>query len=178
MPWNSWPYPIGSWTLLLDRAHRHREVRARLVHLVDEAEPRHAVALRLAPDRFRLRLDTLARVEDADRAVEHAHRTLHLGGEVDVTGRVDDRDRVVLPLDVDRRRGNGDAALPLLLEIVHGGRAVMDLADLVDSAGDFEDALGDRGLAGVDMGHDAHVPVVAHGVGTLLGPHGGGGRCR
>jgi hypothetical protein len=40
-----------------DRLHRVFEGRADAVHLVDEADPRHAVAVGLAPDRFGLRLD-------------------------------------------------------------------------------------------------------------------------
>jgi hypothetical protein len=38
---------------------------------------------------------------------------------------------------------------------VHGGGAVVDFADLVGHAGVIEDALGGRGLAGVDVRHDA-----------------------
>jgi hypothetical protein len=35
----------------------------------------------------------------------------------------------------------------------------MDFADLVGLAGVVEDALGRRGLSGVDMRHDTEVPV-------------------
>ena len=58
-----------------------------------------------------------------------------------------------------RRRGgrDGDAALLLLLHPVHRGGAVVDLADLVVDPGVEEDALGRRGLAGVDVRHDADV---------------------
>ncbi len=35
----------------------------------------------------------------------------------------------------------------------------MDLAELVDDAGVEQDALGGRGLAGIDVGHDADVPI-------------------
>ena len=63
------------------------------VHLVDEADARHAVLVGLTPDRLRLRLDTGDGIEHDDAAVEHAQRALHLDGEVDVTRRVDDVDR-------------------------------------------------------------------------------------
>src|SRR6185436_399235 len=135
------------------------EVRADAVHLVDEAQTRNAVAVRLAPDRLRLRFDARHRVEHRDRAVEDAQRALDLGREVDVTRRVDDVDRVEVPLARRRRRLDRDAALPLLLEEVHRRVAVVDLPRLVDLPGQEEDALGDRRLAGIDVRHDADVAV-------------------
>jgi hypothetical protein len=52
------------------------EVRADAVHLVDEADPRHAAFVGLAPDGLGSRLDAGDRVEHGDRAVEHAQRAL------------------------------------------------------------------------------------------------------
>ena len=48
------------------------EIGADAVHLVDEADARHAVLVGLAPDRLGLRLDPGDAVEHGDRAVEHA----------------------------------------------------------------------------------------------------------
>ena len=48
------------------------EIGADAVHLVDEADARHAVLVGLAPHRLRLRLDAGDAVEHRDRAVEHA----------------------------------------------------------------------------------------------------------
>ena len=73
-------------------------------------------------------------------------------------GRVDDVDAVLgqrqvhaLPEAGRRGRGDRDAALLLLLHPVHGGGAVVHLADLVVDAGVVQDALGRRRLAGVDV---------------------------
>jgi hypothetical protein len=56
----------------------------------------------------------------------------------------------------------------LLLHEVGGRLAVVHLAGLVDLAGELEDALGGRGLAGVNVGEDADVPVQARkGTGKL-----------
>ena len=88
------------------------------------------------------------RAEHDDGAVEHAQGALHLDGEVDVARGVDDVDAVLVatcPCRPERGRGSGrdgDAALLLLLHPVHGGLAVVDLADLVDYAGVEEDPLG------------------------------------
>src|SRR5439155_4666109 len=80
------------------------ELRADSVHLVDKADPRNVVAVGLTPDRLALRLDTGDRVEHGDGAVENTQRPLDLDREVDVAGRVDDVDRVALPLAL---RGGG-----------------------------------------------------------------------
>jgi len=42
---------------------------------------------------------------------------------------------------------------------VHLGGAGMHIAHGVDAAGEEEDALGERGLARVDVGHDADVAI-------------------
>ena len=117
-----------------------------------------SVAVRLPPDSLGLRLDTGDAVEHGDRTVQDPQRPLHLDGEVDVAGRVDDVDGVVTPAGSRRGGGDGNAALLLLLHPVHRGGALVDLAHLVDLAGVIEDALGDGGLAGVNVGGDADVP--------------------
>ena len=65
------------------------------------------------------------------------------------------------PLPEAGRRGGGDrdAALLLLLHPVHDGGAVVDLADLVRDARVEQDALGRRRLAGIDVRHDADIPI-------------------
>ena len=148
---------------VLDHLHREEEVGADLVHLVDEDHARHAVFVGLAPYRLGLRLDALVGVEQRYRAVEHAQGPLHLDGEIDVARRVDDVDALVVPVSGGRGRGDGDAALLLLLHPIHGGGAVVHFADLVALAGVIEDALGGRGLAGVDMRHDPDIAVVLEG---------------
>ena len=142
------------------RLHALLEVRADAVHLVDVGDPRDVVLVGLAPHRLGLRLDAGDRVEQRDRAVEHAQRALDLDREVDVAGRVDDVDPVVGPLAGGRGRRDRDAALLLLLHPVHRGGALVDLAHLVGATGVVQDALGRRRLARVDVGHDPDVPGV------------------
>ncbi len=142
------------------------EVGADAVHLVDERKPRHLVLVGLAPDRLRLGLHPTDRAVDHAGPVQHPHRALDLDGEVHVSRRVDDVDVVLgiglvhaLPEAGGRRGGDGDATLLLLLHPVHGGGAIMHLTDLVIDAGIEQDALGRRGLAGVDVSRNANVPV-------------------
>ena len=139
------------------RLHRVEEVGAGAVHLVDVGEARHLVLVGLAPDRLGLGLDPGDGVEDGDRAVEHAQAALDLDREVDVAGRVDDVDPVVLPLAGGGGGGDRDAALLLLLHPVHHRSALVDLAHLVGAAGVIEDALGRRRLTGVDVRHDPDI---------------------
>src|SRR5690606_19314635 len=68
-----------------------------------------------------------------------------------------------LPERGGRRRLDRDAALLLLLPPVHRRGAVVHLADLVALAGVEQDALRRRGLAGVDVRHDAEVAVAFDG---------------
>jgi len=157
---------------VVHRLDRVLEARADAVHLVDERDPGDRVLVGLAPDRLGLRLDAGDRVEQRDRAVEDAQRALHLHGEVDVARRIDDVDPVVAPLARRRRRGDGDAALLLLLHPVHHRGAVMHLTDLVADPGVEQDALGGRRFARVDMRHDPDVADLGEVYGGRAGHFG------
>src|SRR5690606_2465160 len=88
-----------------------------------------------------------------------AQRTFDFDGEVDVAGRIDDVQAVVVPEASGCRGRDGDATLLLLLHPVHGGGAVMDFADLVGLAGIIKDTLGRGGLTGVNMRHDTEIAI-------------------
>jgi len=139
------------------RLHGGVEVGPGAVHLVDERDPRHAVAVGLPPDRLRLGLDAGDRVEHGHRAVEDAQRALHLDRKVHVPGSIDNVDPMVAPRRRRRRRRDRDAALLLLRHPVHRRGALVHLAELVGAAGVVEDPLGRRRLARVDVGHDPDV---------------------
>ena len=80
---------------VVDHLHRAEEIRPDPVHLVDEADARDVVTVGLAPHGLGLGLHARHRVEHGDGAVQHAQAALHLDGEVDVAGGVDDVDPVV-----------------------------------------------------------------------------------
>ena len=147
-----------------------QEVGAGAVHLVDEREAGHLVLVGLAPDGFRLGLHAADGVVHHHGAVQHAHRALDFNGEVHVAGGVDDVDAVfvelaghALPEAGGGSRGDGDAALLLLLHPVHRGGAVVHFTDLVVHTGVEQDAFGRRGLASVDVRGDADVAVALDG---------------
>ena len=148
---------------LLDTA---QEIRTGAVHFVDEGDPRHSVFVHLPPHGLGLRLDSRHRAIHGDRRIEHPKAALHLDGEVDVSRRVDDVDPVlgeafIHPLPEARGRGgrDRDAALLLLLHIVHDRRAVVNLADLVRHARIEKDALRRGGFTRVDMRRNTDVSV-------------------
>src|SRR5262249_35184317 len=96
-------------------------------------------------------------VVHGDRPVEDTQVPLDLDREVDVAGRIDDVDRVALPLDLGRGGRDGDAALLLLLHPVHDGSALVDLTDLVRDTGVEQNPLSRRRLTGIDVRHDPDV---------------------
>ena len=126
-----------------NRAHDVIEVRAHAVHLVHEADARHAILVGLAPHRFRLRLHAGDGVKHANRAVQHAQRALHFHGEVHVAGRINNVDAIFLaeafPRSGGRRAGDGDAALALLLHHQRGdhasGERNADRVNIIDTPG-------------------------------------------
>ena len=79
---------------LADGLHAHGEVRAHLVHLVEEGDARHSMPIGLVPHRLGLRLHALAGVEHRHRPIQDAQGALHLDGEVHVSRRVQDVDAV------------------------------------------------------------------------------------
>src|ERR1700694_2347177 len=151
-----------------DRVQRPVEVRPDTVHLVDESDAGHAVAIGLAPDGLGLGLDSGHGVENGHRAIQHAQAPLDFDREVHVSGCVYDVDRVVAPVGRRRGRRDCDPALLLLDHPVHGRGPFVNLAHLVDAARIKEDPLGRRRLARVDMRHDPDVSDLVDSDGTLL----------
>jgi len=89
---------------------------------------------------------------------------------IDVPGRIDDVDPVfrivaghAFPESGGRSRRDRDAAFLLLLHPVHRGRTVVHFTDLVAHAGVKQDALGRRGLAGIDVSADPDVAIALDG---------------
>ena len=152
---------------VVDHIQHVVEVGAHDIHLVDVDHAGDLVVVRLAPHGLGLGLHAALGAHDGHRAVQHAQGALHLHGEVHVARGVDDVDPGLgelvlgaLPIAGGGGGGDGDAALLLLGHPVHGGGAVMGLADLVVHAGVEQNTLRRGGLAGVDMGHNADIPGI------------------
>ena len=158
----------ASGQTFMDGSQGFLEARAHPVELVDEADARHVVFVRIVPVGLGLGLHAGHSVENHHRAVQNAQRTLHLHGEVDVSRSIDEIDAMFVslvalavgryPKSGGRGGSDGDAPLPLLLHPIHDRGAFVHLPDLMGNAGIEKNALGDRGLARVDMRDDAYVP--------------------
>ena len=74
------------------------------------------------------------RIEQSHRAVENAQRPLDLGGEVHVARSIDNVNADIFPGAGGGSGSNRNAALLLLLHVIHGRRAFMHFADAVRDA--------------------------------------------
>mmetsp|Transcript_68574 Transcript_68574/g.163643 ORF Transcript_68574/g.163643 Transcript_68574/m.163643 type:complete len:345 (-) Transcript_68574:177-1211(-) len=129
-------------------------IRTRPVHLVDERQARNTVPLHLAVNGVGLALHPAHRAQHQHRTIQHAQRSFHLDGEVNVPRSIDNVDVIVLPSREGRRRLDRDALFSLEFHAVHlRTHAVLTahLVDLEDAASVEEDTLRERGLARVDV---------------------------
>ena len=109
---------------------------------------------------------------DQDGPVEDGQGAFDLGHEVRVAGGVDEVDLEVADRERDDGRADGDAAATFDGVGVGDGVTVVDAAEVGADAGLVEEALGQRGLAGVDVRDDAEVEpglVQVHSVTALEG---------
>ena len=134
----------------------------RQVDLVQDGDDLEVVLEREVAVGQGLRLDALRGVDDEDDAFTRGERAADLVAEVDVAGRVDQVEDVAVPLDPDVLGLDRDA--PLTLEI-HRVEVLLAHVARLNSAGDLEDAVGERRLAVVDVGDDREVadPGAVHG---------------
>ena len=128
------------------------------VHLVDEGEDRNTT---LSTDREELdglRLDTFRAVEEHDRGVGRAKRTVSILGEVLVTRGIEDIDAVAVIVELHNGRGNGNTTLLLDLHPV-GCRVMRGFSGLngtghVNGASVEKELLGHGRLTGVRVRDD------------------------
>ena len=147
---------------VLDLAAGFVGLRAGQVDLVDDRDDLEVAVDGQVRVGQRLRLHALARVHHQQRALARGQRPGDLVGEVHVARRVDQVQDVLLPVvgrvvQADRVGLDGDAALALE---VHGVQDLgLHLAGL-ERPGVFQEAVGQRGLAVVDVRDDREVPDV------------------
>ena len=112
-----------------------------------------------------LRFDALRGVDDEQRALAGGERARHLVGEVDMAGRVDEVEHVVLAVvgavvEAHGLRLDGDAALALDVHRVE--HLLLHVARL-QPAGGLDQPVGERRLAVVDVGDDREIADVGNG---------------
>ena len=137
----------------------------RQVDLVQHHDDLVVVVDRLVDVGQRLRLDALRGVDHQQRALAGGERARHLIGEVDMAGRVDQIEDVVLAVvglvvQPHGLRLDGDAALALDIHVVE--HLLLHVARL-QPAGRLDQPVGQRRLAVVDMGDDCEIADVGNG---------------
>ena len=152
--------------LALDLVHQRERLLHLAVHLVDEGEDRRVARAADLQQPARLRLDAVGRVDHHQRRVDRGQHAVGVLREVLVAGRVEQVDHAVAVLHLHHRARDRDAALLLDLHPV-GRRVARRLARLhragdLDRAGEQQQLLGQRGLAGVGVGNDREGAAAAH----------------
>ena len=144
---------------LLDLLARLLGLGGGQVDLVDDRHDDEVVVGREVRVGERLRFDALGRVDDEDRALAGGERARDLVGEVDVAGRVDEVQDVlvaVLRLVPKRHGARLDRDAALLLEVHVVEHLLVHLARR-DGVAPLQDAVGQRRLPVVDVGDDREV---------------------
>jgi hypothetical protein len=152
--------------LALELADQLERIARGLIEFVDEAEDRDVPHAADLEELARLRLDAFRAVEHHHRAVGGGERAVRVLAEVLVARRVEQVQDSALELELQNRRGDGDAAALLHRHPVGRGVALLlagaDGAGLFDRAAVEEELLGEGGLAGVGVGNDGERAPARH----------------
>ena len=107
----------------------------------------------------RLSLDTSDGTEHQDGTVQHAQAAFDLDREVHVSGRVDQVDLMLAPVDGGRGAGNRDTSFLFQIHMIHGRAATVaaHLFHTMDAAGVEKDSLTERRFARVNVSGDPNV---------------------
>ena len=144
--------------LLLDLVEQFERLHAGPIELVEERDHRQVPRAAHLEQLQGLRFDALGRVEHHHHRVDGRQHAVGVLGEVAVAGRVEQVQLVVAVREVQRRRGDRDAALLLHVHPVGRRRPPalvrLDRAARRDRTGVQQELLGERGLARVGVADD------------------------
>ena len=146
------------------------DTRVGAVDLVDDEHDRQALLEGLAKDEARLGERALGGVDQQDDRVDHRQSPLDLAAEVGVTGRVDDVDGEVVPLDRGVLGQDRDALFALEVAGVHD--PVGQLLVGGEGPGLTEHFVHQRGFSVVHVGDNRDISKgssLGHGPSSVLG---------
>ena len=134
-----------------------RRVSTGAIQLVQKQAAREPRLCGGAPHTFRARLHSSEHIHHHHQRIESQQRPIDLNAKVHVTRRVDEFDARPFPGQRGRGGGDGDATLAFLFHPIEHGRALFDLAHAALNLRIKEQALTQRGLAGIHMrSHSNH----------------------
>ena len=149
----------------LERVERAEEVGAFAIEHVHVDEPRDAQLRRARPQTLGGDLHAHHGVDHEDRRLTDPQGAQGVGDEGRLTGRVDQVDLDVAPLEGGQRRRDRHPARLLVLVGVRDGRAVGHRAQPRGRSGLEEQRLVQRGLAAPPVADERHVADPAGGMG-------------
>ena len=143
----------------MNRIKRLVKIATNLVNLVHETNARNPIFGRLAPNRFRLRLNTHLTVKHHYCTIQHTKRALHLSRKVDVTRGIDNVNLVVLPVN---RHGRGSNRNPAFLFLLHPvglstTRAALHEVNFMFKPGAIQNRLGSRGFTCINVRNNTNI---------------------
>ena len=130
------------------------------VALIYKGQPGDLVAFKLPVYGQSLGLDAAHGAEDQDRSVQDPEGTLDFYGKIHVSRRVDDIERMVLPMHICGSRGNGNASLPFQFHGIHGSADTVfspDFMNGIDLIAIEQDPLGQGSFTRIDVGADTYI---------------------
>ncbi len=151
----------------LDFGFRAIDIGGRQIDLVEHRHDFQALLHCGVAIGDRLRFHALGRVDDQQRALARGERAADFVAEVHVAGGIDEIELVDLPVFrlVRQRNGLGfDGNAALALDRIRVEHLRLHLTRL-QTAAQLNDAVGERGLAVIDVGDDGEVADVPHGIG-------------
>ena len=115
-----------------------QEVCTSTIHLINKGHAWNLILIGLAPDCFRLRLNTTYCTKNGASTVKHAQRALDFNSKINVTRSINDVNSMLwillihtTPEGSRRSRSNGNTSLLLLLHPVHGRGTVVHFTNFV-----------------------------------------------
>ena len=126
------------------------------VHFIDKYKRRDAIPTQQPPQRLGVALDAVGAGDDQHGVVQYLQRALGLGGKIHMAGGIQQGDGGVFHIQERLLGKNGDAPGLFQRIGVEEGVLMVHPAQLADGAGAVEHGLREGGLAGIDVGQDAH----------------------
>jgi len=133
--------------------------RTHAIHFVHKTDPRHVVAVRLAPNGFALWLHPLDSIKNDHTTIQHPQASLDFSCKVNMTGCINDINAIIFPFSRYRCRNNGNSPLALLGHPVRNRGTIIHRTNPIGLAGKVQDPLGCCGFTGVNMGNDPNIAV-------------------
>ena len=131
----------------------------RLVHLIDENDRRHIIMLQQRPQGLHLRVHAIRAAYHQHREIQHLQRALHLRRKIRVSRGIEQR--VFTRRDeLGLLREDGDPARAFHFIRVKKGVPGVHPPHPADASAQIQQALRERGLAGVYMGADTDYEVI------------------